>query len=101
MRLHDRLDLRRCGEACVPYRLRVRLAKPIDEIAQASVGDHRDVGGGVSRVDQSAPVAVEDDDRLAARGEQIGRSQSGDAAANHNNIGIEVAVDRSRRGDRR
>jgi hypothetical protein len=71
----------------------MRLAEAADELAQANIGHHRHVRTGVPGIDLCAPRAFEQGHRAPRSAEQIGRRQARDAAADDDDIDVEIAVD--------
>ena len=84
----------RSRPARVPDRLGMVAAEAPHEGGEPHVGHHREVRGGVARIDLCAAAAIEHSHGLACRGQQVGGRQAGDAAADHDDIDLKVVVER-------
>ncbi len=87
---HHVVDRRDRGQPGVPDGLRVVLPEPLDELAQAAVGHHREMRARVPRVDHRAATALEHDDPPAGLRQQVGRRETGHAGAHDDDVGFEI-----------
>ena len=69
-------------------------AERVHQLAEARVGDHRQVRGGVAGVDLAQLRALEHDHALAGRRQQVGGGQAGDAAAHDDHVRVLVVIER-------
>jgi hypothetical protein len=96
---NDRVDLRDRGQARIPDCLRVCLPERARQLIESRVSDHRDVRGGVARVDHRAAIAFDHRDGLPRRGREVSGGQPGDTATNHDNVDGEIAVELRERSE--
>jgi hypothetical protein len=89
---HDLVDPCDRGEPGIPHRLSVRLAELAHQLGDAGVGDHGEVGAGVSSVARGAAAAVQHDHGAAGGGEAVSRGQAGDPRPDHHDVGVGVGV---------
>ena len=71
-----------------------------DQFGQRQIGDHRQVRRGVAGID-SAQRARSSTATSAGGGQQIGRGQARDAAADHHDVGTRVVLEPRERGQGR
>ena len=80
-------------QARVPDRLRVGPAEALHHLAQAGVGDHGEMSGGVTGVSRGAAAAVQHQHGAAGAGETVRRGQSGDPGPDHDHVGLGVGFE--------
>ena len=89
----DVVDLRDRGKPGVPDGLGMVAAEALHQVGEPLVGHHREVRAGVARIDLRAAAALEHGHGLTRRGQQVRGRQAGDAAADHDDIDLQVIVE--------